>query len=135
MAGKKTYRVSIKGILVHKGRVLLLRKANRTWDLPGGRIEEGESATRCLLREFHEETGLRAEAGDYAGAWTRHRRNKPDVFTLAFFCRPRGKVDHVRLSDEHIDAGFFGADEVRHLRMVEACRDAILAQLPKGKGR
>ena len=32
------------------------------WDLPGGGREGGESATECVLRELHEEFGLRLPA-------------------------------------------------------------------------
>ena len=126
MPVKKTYRVSIKGILVQRNRVLLLRKPNRSWDLPGGRIELGESPETCLIREFFEETGLKTAPVDYAGAWIRTRRGRPDVFCMAFHCAVRGKIGAVRLSDEHIDAAFFSHEEVRHLMMVEGCRRTIL---------
>ncbi len=39
------------------GRVLLL-KAKDYWDLPGGRLQAGESEAEALSREVTEETGL-----------------------------------------------------------------------------
>ncbi|MEN0651575.1 MULTISPECIES: NUDIX domain-containing protein [Hyphobacterium] len=42
------------------GRILCVRvsRAGQTWtDLPGGRIETGETETGALIREFEEETG------------------------------------------------------------------------------
>lgn len=129
MAIKKTYRVSIKGILVRRRQVLLLRKPDRSWDLPGGRLEYGETAPVCLAREMREETGLAATVGEYAGCWVRHRRGKPDVFIVAFLCHGAAAADRVTLSDEHIDAGYFAAGEVEHLVMVEGCRQTILETL------
>lgn len=42
----------------HDGRVLLVHNAwRREWELPGGLIEEGESAREAAVREFLEETG------------------------------------------------------------------------------
>ena len=34
-----------------------------TWWLPGGGLRFGESPGKCLVREFMEETGLRADVG------------------------------------------------------------------------
>ncbi|WP_073736226.1 class I SAM-dependent methyltransferase [Streptomyces sp. CB02488] len=42
------------------GRVLLGRSAKGMWELPGGRIEAGESAQAAAVRELAEETGLTA---------------------------------------------------------------------------
>jgi 8-oxo-dGTP diphosphatase len=45
--------------------VLLIRRGTPPrlgeWSLPGGRIEWGESARACALRELREETGVEAE--------------------------------------------------------------------------
>lgn len=51
------------GILVHDGRVLLVRSSSPQivpplWWLPGGGIDFAESPVETLLREFREETGL-----------------------------------------------------------------------------
>ena len=135
MAARKSYRIAIKGILFRGNSVLLLRKPNRTWDLPGGRIEPGESPETCLVRELFEETGLTILPGGYAGAWMRKRRGKPDVFCVAFRCRPTGAIAEIRLSDEHIDAAFLGANEIRRVMMVEGCRQTVLRHLPMGKNR
>lgn len=126
---KKTYRVSIKGVVPSRGRILLMHKPNRTWDLPGGRLETGERMEDCLVREIFEETGLRVRTIGILGSWVRQRRGKPDVFTVAYLCRPARAVSAARVavSDEHIGAELFAPDEVAHLRMVEGCRRTVLA--------
>ncbi|MBV9729828.1 MAG: NUDIX domain-containing protein, partial [Pseudonocardiales bacterium] len=41
------------------GEVLLVRRADDGyWELPGGRIEIGESASAAVIREVAEETGV-----------------------------------------------------------------------------
>ena len=57
--GKKFRQISAGGGLVtnDKGEVLMIYRRNM-WDLPKGKLEEGESIEDCALREVCEETGL-----------------------------------------------------------------------------
>lgn len=41
-----------------EGRFLMVRHHSRSWEMPGGRIEEGETPEDAAHREFLEETGL-----------------------------------------------------------------------------
>ncbi len=51
-------------LIIHKQRVLVGRRANNACsakglhEFPGGKIEQGESATKAAIRECLEETGL-----------------------------------------------------------------------------
>lgn len=56
-------RLTAYGVLVREGSVLLVRASPHsdvpgTWWLPGGGVGFGESPADCVVREFHEETGL-----------------------------------------------------------------------------
>lgn len=46
-------------VILDAGRVLLLQRQDfKTWALPGGSVEVGESAAQAAIREVREETGL-----------------------------------------------------------------------------
>ena len=53
------------------GELLLLhRKDNDKWTMPGGTLDFGESLTQCAIREVFEETGLQIRITGLIGTYT-----------------------------------------------------------------
>lgn len=53
-------------VICHQqGKVLLVRKADAKWTLPGGKIEANEGPAEAALRELCEETGLDSQALEF----------------------------------------------------------------------
>jgi ADP-ribose pyrophosphatase YjhB (NUDIX family) len=52
---KKYPNVSVKLFLKHRNKILMLLQKNGRFDLPGGRVEWGESVLEALKRELKEE--------------------------------------------------------------------------------
>jgi 8-oxo-dGTP diphosphatase len=60
----RTFRAIAGGVIVDKrGAILLLHRIGppRQWELPGGKIERGESPTFAAARELDEELGIRVD--------------------------------------------------------------------------
>jgi ADP-ribose pyrophosphatase YjhB (NUDIX family) len=57
----------VTGIVIEDGQLLLLNQdtpgTGRSWSLPGGKLEDGETLAAALVREMKEETGLDVEPG------------------------------------------------------------------------
>lgn len=92
-------RVGAYGVAVDAGRVLLIRVregypgAGR-WTLPGGGLEHGEHPHAGLLREYHEETGLRATIRDFVLTDSHHlKRDDLDLHLLRLVWRVEVATD------------------------------------------
>ena len=53
------FHVTVKGLVFDdRGAVLFLKERGGDFDLPGGRLEHGETLEQCLVRECREEMGV-----------------------------------------------------------------------------
>jgi 8-oxo-dGTP diphosphatase len=103
--------VSVKGVLLDQGRVLLLANERGEWDLPGGRPEAGEDHRVALKREVREETGLDVEIGTLLDEHLFEVLPGRFVRIVAYACHLMGDSDVV-LSPEHLETRWLGLAEL-----------------------
>jgi mutator protein MutT len=97
------YPVSIKGVILKNDRVLLVKNTRNEWELPGGRIELGETPGQCLKREIYEELKLHVEIGKIIDAKLFEVIPGCFVFLTAFLCEMTGDHESIEISHEHTE--------------------------------
>jgi 8-oxo-dGTP pyrophosphatase MutT (NUDIX family) len=111
------------------GRLLLARRADSgNWELPGGKVDIGESITDAVLREVAEETGLRIAVTGLLGVYTDPDHVLVDAggvvrqqFALCFEAVPvsgLARPDH----EENTEVGWFRAADLPRLPMHPSMR-------------
>ncbi len=99
------------------GQILLAKRSGQTflsglWELPGGKLDEGETSAEAMAREIQEETGLDVLARTILLACQdSHKggRLHTDIW-LASLAGSAGPI--VLRPREHQDAGWFGLSEL-----------------------
>jgi 8-oxo-dGTP pyrophosphatase MutT (NUDIX family) len=120
----QAFPVSVKGVAVQNGRVLLLENERAEWELPGGKLELGEDPPACVVREIAEETGWAVTAGPVLDCWQYHIRPGRDVVIVTYGC-PVTSTAAPTVSSEHKRAGLFSSAEVPALPMPAGYKRSI----------
>lgn len=90
----KHTHIGVYGLILNEDKVLLTKKGRGAYtgkyDLPGGKIEFGETQIEALMREIDEETGLKCEsielmdAVSYRVQWKKESGEMEDLHHIGF---------------------------------------------------
>jgi mutator protein MutT len=95
------YPVSIKGVLHDpSGAVVLALNDRSEWELPGGRLEIGESPEQCLIREFQEELSVTVRVEALLDTYLFEVIPGKHVFIVTYLCQLEGPYSPA-VSEEH----------------------------------
>jgi mutator protein MutT len=127
-------------ILIRQNRMLLIRRRNPPshdmFAFPGGRAEPGETPDETALREFEEETGIRAHSPRLFATYDLVSENPGRHFFLSVFLVEAGADDIAEARDDAADAGWFTVAEIRTLPTppsVLECAERIARELFSGE--
>jgi 8-oxo-dGTP pyrophosphatase MutT (NUDIX family) len=118
------FPISVKGVVIRGGKVILLRNERDEWELPGGKLELSESPEQCLTREMAEELRLEIVPESILNSWIYTIVPGVDVLILAYGCLESSRGEAV-LSDEHKELRWFPLADVDALRMPEGYKASI----------
>jgi 8-oxo-dGTP pyrophosphatase MutT (NUDIX family) len=128
----RRFPVSVKGVIVRGGAVILLRNERNGWELPGGKLELCESPEQCLAREIAEELRLIVEPESLLDSWVYTIVPGVDVLILTYGCTERSQNEAI-LSDEHKELQWVPLAEIDGLRMPDGYRTSIKAWAARGE--
>ncbi len=130
--------VSVKGIVSSGDHVLLLLNERDEWELPGGRLESGESPEQCVAREIHEETGLTVTVEGIVDAWVYTVLPQREVLIVTYGCAELSgggsgrDLPPLAVSDEHRVARWVPVATVADLPLPDGYVRSIQATLAAG---
>ena len=118
---------AVKALIERDGKYLLIKSNNYEgdyWEVPGGRLDDGESFEDALKREVFEEVGLRVKIIRELNSWEVELPSKNLVLDgRTYFCLYVS--GEVVLSEEQIVYEWVDRDEFLDENIDDWLRDAI----------
>jgi 8-oxo-dGTP pyrophosphatase MutT (NUDIX family) len=123
--------ISVKGIIFEDGKVWLRHNERNEWELPGGKLDEGEQPEETVVREMREELGFETKVVDIIQSHTYIIKKSSDeshgVLVVSYLCKLIKKTSKFENIGEAGIAKFkqFSLDEMKSLNMPDFYKDAI----------
>lgn len=126
---EKPYGLTMRSVVKNKkDEILVLRRHPKSktnphkWELPGGKIENGEFFDKALIREVKEETDLDVKVGDFCEAV---QDDYPHRRTVQLIMYAKDITGDVKISDEHDDWMWASIDEIKSLDITPSLEKII----------
>lgn len=129
----KIQRITIKAIIFKNDSFLLVEDHKGKWEMPGGKVDFGESPEDTLKRELNEELGVEdAVINDLVKSWTFCVQSEGDdyQFIVIVYSADIGNQD-IKHSDEHKKYEWVPKDKINSLNMRDGYKESIKQFLSK----
>ena len=123
--------ISIKGIVFDDEKVWLRKNERNEWELPGGKLDEGEQPEDTVIREMREELGFEVEVIKIIQARLYTIKKSDDeshgVLVVSYLCKLIKKTGIFEIQGEAGEAKFekFSINEINKLNMPNFYKEAI----------
>lgn len=120
-------RFGVYSLLTYKNRFILIKKGKGPykgrWDLPGGKIDFGETPKEALIREIMEETGLKVRSAKLIDAIGYNKVTEEEIFHhvgIIYRCEAKSikKIKHEPDGYDSFGAEIFTKAEVKKLKLT-----------------
>ncbi|HYM98517.1 MAG TPA: NUDIX hydrolase [Aestuariivirgaceae bacterium] len=113
----------MKAVLFVDGQCVLLKNEREEWELPGGKLEAGDSPEQTVLREIGEELGIEARVVRLLDSWNFVKG--VDVLIITYLCETGACIRDLKISNEHKEVSLVSHDRVNLLRMPQGYKQSI----------
>ena len=122
-------------VINNRGEILIIRRREADiinpglWEVPGGKLDEGQDLTRALEREVMEETGLLIEPTHrlvYADSQVLGPGKYSGMPYMALFSVGRVVGGELKLSEEHTEVRWARPHESLGLDLTPETRKALI---------
>lgn len=134
---EKSFGLAVRALITDgHGRFLILKRADHEktnkgrWEIPGGKMDTGESFDMSLKREVLEETGLSIKLLHPAGT---AEQVLPALNAVQLVMRTRPISGGVSLSSEHSAYKWAGLEEIGNLELADWFEEYYTSYLPRMK--
>jgi mutator protein MutT len=131
MVNKQIWSVVVGCLIKNNNKILLLKRGDDEdsypglWELPGGKVEFGESLDQAVKREVREETGLELNSFQLCG-YFQYIINKPDLTKYAVQINFVAETKQLKVAvTEHTDFKFVTIDELDNFNISGSVKDQI----------
>jgi len=114
----KSPKLTVDGVLIDRDSLLLIQRKNNPyqgkWALPGGFVEYNEKTTDAVIREVHEETGLKTKIQNLVGVYSDPTRDpRGHTVSVVYLLKKNGGDLHA--DDDASQARFFPIKDIPNL--------------------
>jgi 8-oxo-dGTP diphosphatase len=111
--------ISVRGFVINNEKLLLMKRRNNDvhcadqWEIPGGRLENGEDPYKGLKREVQEEAGITATVLLPMSINYYVREDGQTITGIVFACKTDEAT--ITLSEEHSEYKWVSLEEAKKL--------------------
>ncbi len=105
------------GVIIQDNKIVLIKRGfepfKGQWAVPGGRIEDNETAEQCLVREMKEETNLDVVPLKLISVYSDPQRDPRGIIVASYLCKVVG--GELKAGDDAGDAKWVSLNDLPKL--------------------
>lgn len=127
----KSPKLTTDGVVLKDKKILLIKRKIQpfkdNWAIPGGHVEYNEKVEDAVIREIHEETGLKTRIKELFGIYSDPKRDpRGHVVTVVYLLEIEG--GELKEGDDASEAKFF---DFNNLPKLAFDHDVIIDEILK----
>lgn len=129
----KIQKIGVTAFIFHDNKVLLVRRSQNEsflpgfYEMPGGKIEFGETVEAALKREIMEETNLEIEVVKPYSTFSYTSSNETKhTIDIQFLVKIIDSLDNIKLSKEYDEYQLVAKEEINNYQISDLMKSATI---------